>query len=232
MGNYFIVGGSSGIGNSIVQKLANSGNDVFSTFDKTNMESESDNIVYHHLDVTASETDLSYLPEVIDGFAYCPGSINLLPFARIKPADFVKDFELQVIGAIKILQQILPRLKKSQLSSVLFFSTVAVQTGFNFHSQVAASKGAIEGLTRSLAAELAPNVRVNAIAPSIIDTPLAKRFLNTEEKKKANADRHPLKTIGSTEDIAAMASFLLGNEARWITGQIITIDGGISTLKV
>ena len=232
MGNYFIVGGSSGIGNSIVKKLAASGHNVFSTFNKTSMDSANDNIEYHHLDVTASVIDLSYLPEVIDGFAYCPGSINLLPFARIKPADFVKDFELQVTGAIKILQQILPRLKKSQLSSVLFFSTVAVQTGFNFHSQVAASKGAIEGLTRALAAELAPNVRVNAIAPSITDTPLANRFLNTEEKQKANADRHPLKRIGTPEDIAGMASFLLIDEARWITGQIITIDGGISTLKV
>lgn len=232
MGNYFIVGGSSGIGKSIVQKLAQSGHKVLSTFNKTNIDSDSVNVEYHHLDVTSTEADLSYLPEVIDGFAYCPGSINLLPFARIKPADFDKDFELQVTGAIKILQQILPRLRKSEQSSILFFSTVAVQTGFNFHSQVAASKGAIEGLTRSLAAELAPKIRVNAIAPSIIETPLASRFLNTEEKQKANADRHPLKSIGTPDDIAGMASFLLLNQAKWITGQIITIDGGISTLKI
>jgi NAD(P)-dependent dehydrogenase (short-subunit alcohol dehydrogenase family) len=232
MGNYFIVGGSSGIGKSIVQKLAESGHKVFSTFNKTTIDSDSDNVEYHHLDVISSEADLSYLPEVIDGFAYCPGSINLLPFARIKSEDFVRDFELQVTGAIKILQQILPRLRKSEQSSILFFSTVAVQTGFNFHSQVAVSKGAIEGLTRSLAAELAPKIRVNAIAPSITETPLASRFLNTEEKQKSNAERHPLKSIGTPEDIAGMASFLLGNEAKWITGQIITIDGGISTLKV
>ena len=232
MGNYFIVGGCSVIGQSIVQQLGNNGHQVFSTFNKTTIESESDNVEYHHLDVTSSETDLSYLPDVIDGFAYCPGSINLLPFARIKSEDFVKDFELQVIGAIKILQQILPRLRKSEQASVLFFSTVAVQTGFNFHTQVATSKGAIEGLTRSLAAELAPKIRVNAIAPSITETPLASKFLNTEEKQKANAERHPLKRIGAPEDIAGMASFLLGNEAKWMTGQIITIDGGISTLKV
>ena len=188
--------------------------------------------MYHNLDVNSTKNDLSYLPEAIDGFAYCPGSINLLPFARIKPEDFVKDFELQVGGAIRILQQILPRLKKSKQSSILFFSTVAVQTGFNFHSQVAASKGAIEGLTRALAAEFAPVIRVNAIAPSITNTPLASRFLSTEDKQKANADRHPLKRIGTPEDIAGMASFLLAGESQWITGQIITIDGGISTLKI
>jgi NAD(P)-dependent dehydrogenase (short-subunit alcohol dehydrogenase family) len=232
MGNYFIVGGSSGIGKSIVQKLTQSGHKVFSTFNKTTTKPESDNVVYHNLDVNSTKNDLSYLPEAIDGFAYCPGSINLLPFARIKPEDFVKDFELQVGGAIRILQQILPRLKKSKQSSILFFSTVAVQTGFNFHSQVAASKGAIEGLTRALAAEFAPVIRVNAIAPSITNTPLASRFLSTEDKQKANADRHPLKRIGTPEDIAGMASFLLAGESQWITGQIITIDGGISTLKI
>jgi NAD(P)-dependent dehydrogenase (short-subunit alcohol dehydrogenase family) len=131
-----------------------------------------------------------------------------------------------------VLQSALPVLKKSDQASVLLFSTVAVQTGFNFHSQVAASKGAVEGLTRALAAEFAPKIRVNAIAPSITDTKIASRFLNTDDKKQANADRHPLKQIGQPEDIASLAAYLLSSEARWVTGQIYTIDGGISSLNV
>ena len=129
------------------------------------------------------------------------------------------------------MQQILPNLKKSDSASILFFSTVAVQTGFNYHTQVAASKGAIEGLTKSLSAELAPKIRVNAIAPSITDTPLASKFLNSTDKVSANSDRHPLKRIGSPDDIANMASFLLSEESSWITGQILKVDGGISSIK-
>lgn len=133
---------------------------------------------------------------------YCPGSIQLKPFARIKAEDFAQDFQLQVIGAIRVIQQVLPILKASPQASIVLFSTVAVQTGFTFHTQVATSKGAIEGLTKALAAELAPKIRVNCIAPSITDTPLAGTLLSTPEKKEANAQRHPLKKIGAPEDIA------------------------------
>ena len=175
--------------------------------------------------------DLSFLPDQLDGIAYCPGSINLKPFARIKPEDFQADFSLQVVGAIKVLQAIAPRLKTSENASVVFFSTVAVRLGFNFHSQVSASKGAIEGLTRSLAAEWAPQIRVNCIAPSITDTPLASKLLGTDEKKEANAQRHPLKKIGTPEDIAAMAAFLLSDQSSWMTGQILNLDGGLSSIK-
>ncbi len=126
---------------------------------------------------------------------------------------------------------ILPRLKKVENSSIVLFSTVAVQTGLPFHTQVAASKGAIEGLTKALAAELAPKVRVNCIAPSLTNTPLAASLLNTDQKVEANAQRHPLKRIGSTEDIANMAMFLLSDKASWITGQILHVDGGMSSIK-
>lgn len=142
------------------------------------------------------------------------------------------DYKLQVIGAIKIIQQVLPRLKKSKNASIVLFSTVAVQTGLPFHTQVATSKGAIEGLAKALAAEFAPAIRVNCIAPSLTDTPLAAFLLNTEQKKEANALRHPLKRIGSTEDIANMAAFLLSSKAAWITGQILHVDGGMSSLKI
>jgi NAD(P)-dependent dehydrogenase (short-subunit alcohol dehydrogenase family) len=138
--------------------------------------------------------------------------------------------QLQTIGAIRIIQQVLPNLKAGK-GSVVMFSTVAVQQGFNFHSQVAVSKGAIEGLTRSLAAELAPTIRVNCVAPSLTDTPLAGRLLNSEQKKDANAERHPLKRIGTSEDIANAVAYLLSDESSWVTGQVIKVDGGISTIK-
>ena len=126
----------------------------------------------------------------------------------------------------------MPRLKKSENASIVLFSTVAVQTGLPFHTQVAASKGAVEGLTKALAAELAPTTRVSCIAPSLTDTPLAASLLNTEQKKQANALRHPLKRIGTTKDIANMAAFLLSAKASWITGQILHVDGGMSALKI
>jgi len=163
--------------------------------------------------------------------AYCPGSINLKPFHRFKESDFIEDFRLQVLGATKVIQVLLPKMKNSKNASIVMFSTIAVQHGYNFHSQVAISKGAIEGLTRSLAAELAPSIRVNAVAPSITDTPLAGRLLSSEEKIAAQAERIPLKRVGNAKDIAQAAAFLLTSESSWITGQILPVDGGSSAIK-
>ncbi len=230
MKNYLIIGGSSGIGQSLTQGLAQSGHQVFATFNQ-HTQNSSQNIHYSYLNVMEETLDLDFLPEQLHGVAYCPGSINLKPFSRIKPNSFLEDYQLQVLGAIKVLQAVWPKLKKTASSSVVLFSTVAVQLGFNFHSQVAASKGAIEGLTRSLAAEWAPSIRVNAIAPSLTDTPLAAKLLSTDEKKEANAQRHPLKKIGSPEDIAEMAAFLLSEKSSWMTGQVLHLDGGMSKVK-
>jgi len=232
MKNILIIGGSSGIGASLAKKFANDPNyQVIATFNQGNIPT-SENIKTFNFDVLSDTLDLSVLPGAIDGVVYCPGSINLLPFHRIKPDAFRADFELQVMGAIKIIQTILPHLKKSLSASIVFFSTVAVQSGFNFHTQVAASKGAIEGLTRSLAAELAPKIRFNAIAPSLPDTPLASKLLGTYEKKQANAERHPLKKIGTSENLAEVVEFLLSEKSQWMSGQVMAIDGGISTLRV
>ena len=232
MKNYLVIGASSGIGNQLSQDLAYSGHQVYGTYNNTGVQSQTPGLQYHFLNVLEESINLDFLPEKLDGLIYCPGSINLKPFSRIKPAAFTEDFNLQVAGAIKVIQSVLPKLKAAEGASIVLFSTVAVQAGFNFHTQVSVSKGAIEGLTRSLAAELAPGIRVNCIAPSLTDTPLASKLLNSEQKKEANAQRHPLKRIGQPEDIANMAVFLLSEKASWITGQIIHVDGGMSVLKV
>jgi NAD(P)-dependent dehydrogenase (short-subunit alcohol dehydrogenase family) len=229
MKNYVIIGGSSGIGNATAN-LLNESNQVFATYN-TNPQNSNNNIHYNKLNVLDEHYDFSYLPETIDGLVYCPGTINLKPFARIKPEDFIHDYQIQVVGAIKTIQSLLPKLKNGSNSSIVLFSTVAVQLGMNFHTQVATSKGAIEGLTKALAAELAPSIRVNCIAPSLTNTPLAGTLLNTSEKIDANAQRHPLKKIGEAEDIAEMVSFLLSNKSKWITGQIMHVDGGMGSIK-
>ncbi|MBT8194908.1 MAG: SDR family oxidoreductase [Bacteroidia bacterium] len=231
MKNYLIIGASSGIGKSLAEFLS-AENMVYATYNSNSVDNSNANIHFQHLNVLDEEISLENLPDSIDGLVYCPGSINLKPFARIKPNEFVDDFQLQVLGAIKTIQALLPKLKTAENPSIVLFSTVAVQNGFNFHSQVATSKGAIEGLTRSLAAEFAPKIRVNCIAPSLTDTPLASKLLSTEEKKEANAQRHPLKTIGSPKDIANAASYLLSADSKWITGQVMHVDGGMSSVKL
>jgi NAD(P)-dependent dehydrogenase (short-subunit alcohol dehydrogenase family) len=231
MSNFLIVGASSGIGLQLAHQLAESGHRVYGTYHTHPQADVPPNLSYHALNVLENETSLDFLPDTLDGLVYCPGSIQLKPFARITPKDFESDFQLQVSGCVNILQKALPKLKASQQASVVFFSTVAVQTGLNYHSLVSTSKGAIEGLTRALSAELAPRIRVNCIAPSLTDTPMSSFLLNTEEKKEANAQRHPLKRIGTAADIANMAEFLLTHKSVWITGQVFHVDGGISTIK-
>ena len=175
--------------------------------------------------------DADWLPDSLDGFIYLPGTINLRPFKGLKPSTFIDDFNINILGCVKILQAVLPKLQSSESASVVFFSTVAVKLGMPFHSSVSASKGAIEGLTRSLAAEFAPKIRVNAIAPSILNTPMSEKFLNSETKIENARNRHPLKEIGSAKDIAEIVKFLLIDESKWMTGQIIPFDGGMSSVK-
>lgn len=231
MANILIVGASSGIGSALAKQLIAFGHQVFGTFNKT-IQPASNFAAYQPLNVLDESLDLSFVPDTLDGVVYCPGAVNLKPFGRIKPEDFISDYQLQLVGAVKVIQACLPKLKNAASPSIVLFSTVAVQTGFNFHSLVASSKGAVEGLTKALAAEFAPKIRVNCIAPSITDTPLAGTLLNTEEKKEANAQRHPLKKIGKPEDLANLAEFLLSEKSSWITGQVLHADGGMSSLKI
>lgn len=231
MANILIVGASSGIGLSLSKQLIEKGENVYGTYNKTSCTINGFT-KFHQLNMLDENIDFSFVPAILDGLVYCPGTVNLKPFARIKPEDFISDYQLQLVGAVKVIQACLPKLKIAASPSIVLFSTVAVQTGFNFHSLVGSSKGAIEGLTKALAAEFAPKIRVNCIAPSITDTPLAAALLNTEEKKDANAQRHPLKKIGKPEDLANLAEFLLSEKSDWITGQVIHVDGGMSSLKV
>ncbi|MBK9932222.1 MAG: SDR family oxidoreductase [Saprospiraceae bacterium] len=232
MSNYLIIGASSGIGKALALKLADDGHQVYGTYHKNEIHADNPLLHYYPLNVLDESMVLDFLPDTLNGLIYCPGSINLRPFERIKPADFLNDYQLQVVGAIKVIQAVAPKLKISDNAAIILFSTFAVQTGLQFHSQVSASKGAIEGLTKALAAEYAPRIRVNCIAPSLTDTPLAASLLNSDQKRESNAQRHPLKRIGTAEDIVNMVEFLLSSKAGWITGQIMHVDGGISTLKV
>lgn len=230
MAKYLIVGASSGIGETTFNALTQAGHTVFGTYN--NNDSFQSNGFYKHVNILDDGIDLEFLGDELDGIVYCPGTINLKPFHRIKPTQFIEDFELQVLGAIKVIQAALPKLKKSDQASIVLFSTIAAQYGFNFHSLVSTSKGAIEGLTKSLAAEFAPTIRVNCVAPSLTQTPLAEKLLNNDVKMQANAQRHPMKRIGSAEDVANAVTFLLDPKSSWTTGQIIHVDGGLSTLKV
>lgn len=230
MGNYLIIGASTGIGRALAQQLAAAGHQVYGTYHNHPMSNET-GIHYSSLNVLDESPDWSFLPPQLDGLAYCVGAIPLKPFPRLALQAFREDYELQVLGAIKSIQAALPALKASGHGSIVLYSTVAVQTGFPFHSIVSASKGALEGLVRALAAELAPTLRVNAIAPSLTDTPLAQSLLGTPEKRDQHASRHPLKRVGQAEDLAHMAAFLLGPQSTWISGQILHVDGGMGAIK-
>ena len=227
--NILIIGGSSGIGLQIVKKL-NVEHNVF-VANRTNDSLSGLNHQYIKVDVSKETLDPSYLPDSLDGLVYCPGSINLRPFRGLKPETFIEDFNLNVMGAVRSINAVLKNLNNSSQASIVLFSTVAVQIGMPFHSSVAVSKGAIEGLTRSLAAELAPKISVNAIAPSLVNTPLAEKFLNSESKMERAIERHPLKKVGSADEIANFAIHLLFNSS-WMTGQILGVDGGIGSTKV
>ena len=227
--NILIIGGSSGIGLEIVKQI-NEEHNVY-VASRTNESLTQLKHEFLKIDINDQTIDSSLIPECLDGLVYCPGTINLRPFRGLKPDTFIEDFNLNVMGAIKSIQAVLKNLNNSVHASIVLFSTVAVQTGMPFHSSIAASKGAIEGLTRSLAAEFAPKISVNAIAPSIVDTPLSDKFLNNEAKMQRAVERHPLKKVGSPSDLASTAVFLLTNSS-WITGQVIGVDGGIGNLKI
>ena len=230
MKNIFIVGGSSGIGLALVKLLAQ---EHLVWVASRSSEALSDVRCTHiAFDACADQLDVTQLPEHLDGFVYAPGSINLRPFSGLKPETFAQDMEVNFLAMVRVLQSVLPKLKKSEAASIVLFSTVAVSVGMPFHTSVAAAKGAVEGFARALAAELAPKIRVNVVAPSLTDTPLANKFLNNEQKMENAALRHPLKSVGTADQIAQTAAFLLSDHASWTTGQVLGVDGGMSRLNL
>ena len=229
--NYLVIGGSTGIGLELVKKIIAEGHDVTAVSrhrGELPLEAK-----FVELDILGDVSVLKdNLPDTLHGLAYCPGTINLKPFVRLTADDFRKDYEVNVIGAVKVIQQVLPQLKAAKQAGILLFSTVAAKAGMGFHASIAAAKSAIEGLTVSLAAEFAASkIRVNALAPSLTDTPLAGGLLATPERREASEKRHPLGRIGTADELAEAAYFLLSDKSSWITGQVIGIDGGMSTLK-
>lgn len=229
--NILIIGASSGIGLALAQQLQAQGASLF-TASRTQPEGiQSTHMEWDVTKAPAAEA-LNQLPDTLHGLVYCPGTINLKPFQRLTPDDYRHDFEVNVLGAVSAIHATYAAIKKSKSASIVLFSTVAAKLGMGMHSSVSVAKSAVEGLTKSLAAELAPfNVRVNAVAPSLTDTPLAGFLLADENKREAGNKRHPLNRFGSPQDIAGMAAYLLTDQASWITGQVIGVDGGMGSLK-
>lgn len=223
-----IIGGTSGMGRATIGQLQAAGHTVHAACRSPEKLADL-GLVAQAFDATAPAPLV--WPERLDGFVYFPGTIVLRPFHRLTAEDFQRDLQVNLLGAIAALQSALPALKASGNASVVLFSTVAVAQGLPMHASIAAAKGALEGLAKSLAAEWAPQIRVNVIAPSLTDTPLAGALLNSDLKKEAAAKRHPLQQVGCAEDIAAMVAYLLSGHARFMTGQIIHVDGGLSSVR-
>ncbi len=224
MKKHLIIGGSGGIGSAIINQLSDK--DEIVNFSRR--EPAVDRKITHHgLDVLKDE-----LPEIkgIDSIIYCPGSINLKPIGSLKIEDFQNDFNINVLGAVRVIKAYHRELKRNS-GSIVMFSTVASKIGMPFHSSVAAAKSGVEGLAKSLAAELAPKVRVNCVAPTVTKTPLAENLLRNEKAQESTKERHPLKSYLSAEEVAGMAVYLVSEQARNITGQIMGIDAGIGSVR-
>lgn len=231
MGIYAIAGGTKGIGAAIAMQLLQDGNEVIVLAKEPPVQPELQHAQFIAWDATSAQVPVLDA-SVLHGAVYCPGTIRLKPFHRITAAEYDEDWKINALGAALFLQATHKALIAAGNSAAVLFSTVAVQQGMAFHASIAMAKGAVEGLTRSIAAEWAPHVRVNAIAPSLTQTPLAEKLLSSPEKIEAGNKRHPLGRVGQPHDLAALACFLLSDQSTWITGQVIGVDGGLGHLRV
>ncbi len=230
MKTILVIGGGSGIGKQVVLDLLDKDYSVIAASRSVESADDLPESV-KRIQFDATSDDELEIPNELDGLVYCPGTINLRPFERISVKDIQQELEVNYLGAVRVLKQVIRSLKKAESASVVLFSTVAVQTGMPYHSSISAAKGAVEGLVRSLAAEYAPSIRFNAVAPSLTDTPLAEGLLSNDKKREANANRHPLKKVGTPSDISKIVTYLVSSDSSWVTGQVLTIDGGMSALR-
>lgn len=222
-----LIGGSKGIGNAIANSLLETHTII--NISRSSPELTHQNLTHYSCDILAD--DLPDL-DIVDTLIYCPGSINLKPISRLSLEDFREDFEINVLGAVKAIQKYLPKLKSGKQPSVLLFSTVAAKLGMPYHASIATAKSGVEGLVKSLAAELSPTIRVNAIAPTVTDTDLAAKLLRNEKMIENIKERHPLKKFLNPEEVAEMAGFLISDKASSLTGQIFEMDCGIVSVKL
>ena len=226
--NILIIGGNSLIGQEVI-KLSNSNGDNVTATSRSTIDLPLENFI--QLDPNEDLSGLDGLPDSIDALLYCPGSISLKSIQRMDISDIREDFKINVEGAFNVIKKVLPNLKKDEGASVVFISSVAAKSGMTFHSSIAASKAALEGFARSLASELAPRVAINCVAPSLTNTPMAEHLLNNEKKLQSSEERHPLNTIGDPVKVAKVIYNLFSAKEDWITGQTISIDGGLSSLR-
>ncbi len=228
MSHYLILGASSKIAAQTAQNLQSLGHTVTGISTKP-QQADYDRFIQ----VSAyAAGQLPELSEPVNGLVYFPGTILLKPFRSISEADFLNDFNINCLGAVAAIKQYFVSMKKSGNGSVVLISSVAAQTGMPFHSSIAMAKGALESLTRSLAAEFAPDIRVNCVAPSLTATPLSEKFINTPEKMEAIQKKNPLKKIGEPTDVANAVTYLLTPASAWVTGQVLAVDGGMGALRV
>jgi len=232
-----VFGGSGSIGKALAVKLKeNNYNPIILSRNEEELKNISSEIKceYRVCDVLNTnhieEVSKEFKDEIF-GIAYCVGSINLKPLKITKDEDFIDSFKINTLSAINVIKMNQDSLVKNN-GSILLYSTVAVKQGFTNHTVVSTAKGAIEGLTLSLAAEFAPKIRVNCIAPSLTDAKMTQKLISNENIKKAIENMHPLPKIGSGEDFSDIGSFLLSDKNSWITGQIFHIDGGRSSLRI
>lgn len=232
MKTYVLVGGFSSVAQALIKKLERTELRVVVFSQQQNLIHYHSNIEWHQLNVVKEDIPAMYIPEMVNALVYFPGTINLKPFNTLTADDFQSDFEINLLGAVKAIKAFYRPLKKSGNGSIVMFSSVAARLGMPYHASIASSKAAIEGLTRSLAAEFAPHIRVNCIAPSLTDTRMASKLLSNEERRNSIVQRNPMKKIGTPDDLASMVKFLTGDNGSWITGQVISVDGGLSTINL
>jgi len=225
MKNVLIVGGTRGIGRAVAETLI-ANKTILSRTEEVN---KIEGVNYIIGDATNENIEFNF--DTLDAIVYCPGSINLKPFTSLKKQDFINDLEVNLFGAINIIQKNIRLLKKSENASVVMFSTIASKVGMPFHASISAAKSALEGLTKSLAAEYAPKIRFNCIAPSLTDTSLSQKLLSNEKVKENSINTNPMKQIGDPKDIASLVNWLISDESKWFTGQILNFDGGHSSIK-